>query len=217
MEKIHYTPKEYKSQVNIYAICKRIVDISISFVLLICLSPFMLFFSIAILIFSGRPIFFKQTRTGKHNKVFTIWKFRTMDKCLDPEETHNYNWNDGVPDDFLFESPANQRITKIGKIYRKLSIDELPQLLNVLRGDMCLVGPRPEIPKITQLYNRTQSMRLRVRPGITGHAQVNGRSIINHGKKMEYDHFYIENRSFTLDMQIIIKTIGLVIRGKGAC
>lgn len=188
----------------------------ISLILLLCLSPFLLLFSIAILIFSGRPIYFKQTRTGKHNKPFTIWKFRTMEKCLDLKNTHNYNWIDGVPDEFVFKSPTCQRITKIGRIYRKLSIDELPQLLNVLRGDMSFIGPRPEIPKITQMYSRSQSIRLQMKPGMTGYAQVNGRSIINHGKKMEYDQYYIENHSFTLDAKIVMKTIGLVIRGKGA-
>lgn len=217
MEKLQYTTNIYESQLSLLVLLKRIGDIFVSFLLLLCLSPFILLFSMAILLFSGRPIFFKQTRTGKHNKLFTIWKFRTMEECLDPEETHNYNWVDGVPDEFVFESPPHQRITKIGKIYRKLSIDELPQLFNVLRGDMSLVGPRPEIPQITQLYNRSQSMRLRMKPGITGYAQVNGRSIINHGKKMNYDQIYIENYSFALDVKIVIKTIGLVIRGKGAC
>ena len=216
MEKIHYTTKVYEPRLSLYLLYKRVFDIIISLILLLCLSPFMLLFSIAIFIFSGRPIYFKQTRTGKHNKPFTIWKFRTMEKCLDLKNTHNYNWIDGVPDEFVFKSPTCQRITKIGRIYRKLSIDELPQLLNVLRGDMSFIGPRPEIPKITQMYSRSQSIRLQMKPGMTGYAQVNGRSIINHGKKMEYDQYYIENHSFTLDAKIVMKTIGLVIRGKGA-
>jgi len=170
-----------------------------------------------ILLFSGRPIFFKQTRTGQNHKPFTIWKYRTMVLSKNQKASHVYNWSDGVPNDFIFKAPANQQITKIGKIYRKLSIDEFPQLINVLRGEMSLVGPRPEIPEITQFYNRQQSKRLEAKPGMTGHAQVNGRSIINHGKKIEYDHYYIENRSFMFDMKIIAKTISLVIRGKGAC
>ena len=217
MEKLNYSKEIYKSQIGIYALSKRIFDVVVSLILLFFLSPLILLFSVAILIFSGRPIFFRQTRTGRHNKPFTIWKFRTMERCFDQQNSHNYDWSNGVPNDFVFKTPSNQRITKIGKIYRKLSIDELPQLINVLWGDMSIVGPRPEIPKITQLYDRYQSMRLRMKPGITGYAQVNGRSIINHGKKIEYDHYYINSQSFALDIKIIIKTIGLVVRGKGAC
>ena len=139
-----------------------------------------------------------------------------MQKCPNPEKAHNYQWSDGVPIDFLFETPPQQKITKIGRIYRKLSIDELPQLFNVLRGDMSLIGPRPEILEITQLYSRYQAKRLKVKPGMTGYAQINGRSVINHGMKIEYDLYYIENQSFRLDAKIFFKTIGLVIRGKGA-
>jgi lipopolysaccharide/colanic/teichoic acid biosynthesis glycosyltransferase len=216
MEKIHYARERNKSQVSFYILSKRIIDIVVSFILLLCLSPFLLLFSIAILIFSGRPIFFKQNRTGKHNQPFTIWKFRTMQQYPNPENAHNYQWQDGVPNDFLFKTPFQQKITRIGKVYRKLSIDELPQLFNVLRGDMSLIGPRPEIPEITQLYTRYQAMRLKVKPGMTGYAQINGRSVINHGMKIEYDLHYIEKQSFGLDVKIFFKTIGLVIRGKGA-
>lgn len=216
MDKIHYSRERHQSHASLYILFKRITDIVVSFILLLCLSPFMLLFSIAILIFSGRPIFFKQCRTGKHNKSFTIWKFRTMQNCSSPGKAHSYHWSDGVPNDFLFETPQQQKITRIGKIYRKFSIDELPQLVNVLRGDMSLIGPRPEIPEITQLYNRYQAMRLKVKPGMTGYAQINGRSVINHGMKIEYDHYYIDNQSIRLDFMIFIKTIVLVIRAKGA-
>jgi lipopolysaccharide/colanic/teichoic acid biosynthesis glycosyltransferase len=139
-----------------------------------------------------------------------------MQKCQNPEKAHNYQWPDGVPNDFLFETPVQQKITRIGKIYRKLSIDELPQLFNVLRGDMSLIGPRPEIPEITQLYTRYQASRLKVKPGMTGYAQINGRSVNNHGMKVEYDLYYIEIQSCGLDIKICVKTIGLVFRGKGA-
>lgn len=216
MHKIQYPTKIYKTQLQLSSFFKRFFDIAISFVLLLCLSPFLLLFSILLFIFSRGPIFFKQTRTGKDNIPFTIWKFRTMEVNHTQKKFHDYDWREGVPNDFVFKTPCNQRITKIGKIYRKLSIDELPQLINVLCGEMSLVGPRPEIPEITNLYSRSQSMRLRMRPGITGYAQVNGRSGITHGQKIKYDLFYINNYSFVLDVKVVLKTIGQVIWGKGA-
>lgn len=217
MKSVQYNTEVETLKNSSYIIWKRLFDITISVILLIVLIPLLLLFSTAILIFSGRPIFFKQIRTGQDNSSFVIWKYRTMEPCKNREESHSYSWAAGVPNEFVFEKPRNQRITKIGKIYRKLSIDELPQLINVLRGEMSLVGPRPEIPEITKFYTSNQLKRLRAKPGITGHAQVNGRSIINHGKKIEYDYYYVDNGSFKFDMKIIAKTIVLVIRGKGAC
>ena len=216
VDKIHYPMKTHKVQFHLAKVVKRTLDIIVSSLLLLCLSPFLLLFSIMLFIFSGGPIFFKQTRTGKDNMPFTIWKFRTMEVNHTQKKFHEYDWREGVPNDFVFKTPCNQRITKIGKVYRKLSIDELPQLINVLRGEMSLVGPRPEIPEITSLYSRSQSIRLRMRPGITGYAQVNGRSGITHGQKINYDLFYINNYSFVLDIKVVLKTIGQVIWGKGA-
>lgn len=217
MDKIHYPVKDSKIETHIANISKRLTDIIVSFLLLLCLSPFLLLFSLLLLFFSGKPIFFKQIRTGRHNKPFVIWKFRTMELNSNHLATHLYDWRGGVPNDFVFKTPTHQKITKIGRIYRKLSIDELPQLINVLKGDMSLVGPRPEIPEITCFYSGYQAARLQLKPGITGYAQVNGRSINSHGQKIDYDLFYIHNRTFALDVKIILKTIGLVIRGKGAC
>lgn len=217
MEKLQYNIETHSLHNRLYIFFKRLLDISVSLTLLILLMPLLMLFSIIVLLFSGRPIFFKQIRTGLNNVSFTIWKYRTMEQVKGGKNLHVYNWSAGVPNDFIFQSPKKQRITKVGKIYRKLSIDELPQLINVLRGEMSIVGPRPEIPEITQLYSKFQSARLSVKPGLTGYAQINGRSIITHGQKIEYDHYYINNRSFSLDMKIILKTIMLVIRGKGAC
>ncbi|MBE1557084.1 sugar transferase [Sporosarcina limicola] len=217
MEKVQYNIEVKKSKTSSYTIRKRVFDVCVGLLLLILLIPLLFIFSTVLLVFSGRPIFLKQIRTGQNNKPFTIWKFRTMESSGNQEAIHVYDWSEGVPDDFLFKTPSNQRITRIGKIYRKLSIDELPQLINVIRGEMSFVGPRPEIPEITLRYNRFQSKRLQAKPGITGFAQINGRSIITHGKKIEYDHYYIDKQTFMFDMEIIIKTIGLVIRGKGAC
>jgi len=214
MEKYQYYNKTLKETTS--PIIKRAFDLSAGVILLIILIVPLLIFSLAILIFSGKPIFFLQKRTGQNNKPFTIWKFRTMECVENGKLTHLYNWQNGVPNDFIFENPQNQNITKIGKIYRKFSIDELPQLINVLRGEMSLVGPRPEIPGITEKYNQVQSKRLKTKPGITGYAQVNGRSEISHEKKLEYDCYYNDNWSFKLDIKILLKTIRLVILGTGA-
>ncbi|KMJ55034.1 glycosyl transferase, partial [Bacillus sp. LL01] len=123
----------------------------------------------------------------------------------------------GVPDDFVFKtSTSNPNVTKVGYYLRKFSIDELPQFLNVLLGDMSVIGPRPEIPVITECYNDYQKQRLNVKPGITGYAQINGRSNIPHKAKVEYDRYYCENCSLTLDVKIFFATIFQTIKGKGS-
>jgi len=195
---------------------KRAADIIASTLLLILCIPLLLFFAIILFLLSGRPILFTQIRTGLHNKPFLIWKFRTMNTTKQEMKSHQYDWKNEVPTDFSFTKPIHLHVTRIGKIYRKFSIDEIPQLWNVLKGDMSFVGPRPEIIEITNHYSEEQKKRLRVRPGITGYAQVNGRSEISHGKKMELDQYYVDNYSFALDVKIIASTILIVIRGKGA-
>ena len=143
-------------------------------------------------------------------------KFRTMTVSAQNDERHSYNWKEGVPESFQFKNEYDSSVTRIGKVLRKYSLDELPQLFNVIAGHMSLVGPRPEMPSITDLYNDKQIQRLLVKPGITGYAQINGRSEINHGKKIEYDLYYINNCSLLFDMKIIAATIIYVIRAKGA-
>lgn len=123
---------------------------------------------------------------------------------------------DGIPDDYYFKTEQDTRITKVGAILRKLSIDEIPQLLNVLKGDMSIVGPRPEVPTITNAYNSLQARRLEVKPGLTGLAQINGRSNISHGQKISYDIEYVDHYSFWLDVQILLKTIYVVVTRTGA-
>ncbi|GAB4074280.1 sugar transferase [Barrientosiimonas marina] len=163
---------------------------------------------------------FRQKRSGRGDTVFHIYKFRSMtNKPSAPSAAaaNPYTWKNGVPDDFVFKSSAldNPNITKTGRFIRKYSLDELPQFLNVLKGDMSLIGPRPEIIEITRCYNANQRKRLAVKPGISGLAQVNGRSL-NHGEKIRHDLDYVERFSLRLDLKIILKTISSVFRAGDA-
>ncbi|MDX8343247.1 sugar transferase [Rossellomorea sp. YZS02] len=191
---------------------KRMMDIVISLISMILLSPIFLLIYLLIMMMDGRPVIFKQTRTGINHTPFTIYKFRTMRESNEVE----YGWKDKVPDDFVFKGEHNPDITTLGKILRKTSLDELPQLLNVLKGDMSMVGPRPEVPRITRYYDEQQRQRLLVKPGMTGYAQVNGRSDMNHGQKIFYDLYYVYNQSLRLDLKILLKTIGTVLRRSGS-
>lgn len=195
---------------------KRIVDVIGSFTLLILFIPAILFFSIILFLFSGGPIFYRQTRSGLNNSHFKIWKFRTMQSTEEDSSSHQYEWQNEVPQNFAFEKPPHLSISKLGKIYRKYSIDEIPQLWNVLKGDMSFVGPRPEMIEITYHYSVEQKKRLLVKPGITGYAQVHGRSTITHGEKVARDLYYVKHCSFLLDVKIILRTVLIVFTGKGA-
>ncbi|MEK4760570.1 sugar transferase [Viridibacillus sp. FSL E2-0187] len=194
---------------------KRLLDIFISSIILPIVVLFMLIIAISLLIVSGRPIFFIQERTGLNYSNFQIWKFRTM--RIDQIQKSKVNdWEGGVPEQFVFKNSQDTRMTGIGKLLRKLSLDELPQIINVLKGEMSLVGPRPEVPEITAYYNLEQSKRLYMKPGITGLAQINGRSNIPHGRKINYDIDYVENCSFLLDIKILMRTISVVFSREGA-
>ena len=161
------------------------------------------------------PHIFKQIRTGLDHHRFVIWKLRTM--CIQAVPVNMPTiCADGIPDDYYFKTEQDTRITKVGAILRKLSIDEIPQLLNVLKGDMSIVGPRPEVPTITNAYNSLQARRLEVKPGLTGLAQINGRSNISHGQKISYDIEYVDHYSLWLDVQILFKTIYVVVARTGA-
>ena len=179
---------------------KRIVDFFLSLFGLIILSPVLLVVIVLLAIAnSGKPFFF-QKRPGKNGKLFTIIKFKTMN---DKKDIAGNLLNDKF------------RLTKIGNFVRKTSLDEIPQLLNVLIGDMSLIGPRPLLPEYLPLYNSEQKKRHLVRPGITGWAQVNGRNTISWQQKFEYDVWYVEHLSFKLDVQIIIRTIKKVLKSDG--
>lgn len=203
-----------------YKICKRLFDIVASSVILVCISPILIYTCIRIKQEDGGPVIFKQKRTGLNGESFYIYKFRSM-KVQQPnnhKKEKQYNWVGGVPDEFIFKTTSgfNPNVTKTGQFIRKYSIDELPQFFNVLRGEMSIVGPRPEITDIADCYNIYQSQRLQVKPGITGWAQINGRSEIPHGEKIEYDLYYVRNQSLLLDLKIFFTTIYQAIFGKGA-
>ncbi|MCA1031094.1 sugar transferase [Bacillus timonensis] len=200
-----------------YFFCKRVFDILFSFGLLVMFFPVFLGVAFFILLFDGPPVIFKQYRAGVMNIPFVIWKFRSMKPSEEKGIRRIYHWENGVPDEFIFKSENdNPNVTKVGSFLRKYSLDELPQLINVLKGEMSIVGPRPEITDITACYSPDQLKRLYVKPGLTGWAQVNGRSEMNHGVKMAYDLYYIQNCSLLLDLKIILKTFVIVVKGKGA-
>lgn len=179
---------------------KRIFDFTIALVAILCLSPLFIIVYICLCwINKGAGVFFTQERPGKNEKIFRVFKFKSMTD----EKDENGNL-----------LPDAQRLTAIGKFIRKTSIDELPQLFNVLRGDMALIGPRPLLVKYLPLYSPEQHRRHEVRPGITGWAQVNGRNAITHTKKFEYDVWYVDHLTFTLDLKIIFMTIHNVLHRK---
>ncbi|NTZ49266.1 sugar transferase [Citrobacter gillenii] len=171
---------------------KRLLDIIISFCALIVLSPLLLYLAYKIKVKIGSPVLFKQQRPGLNGKPFNMIKFRTMRDAYD---------KDGNP------LPDDERMTVFGTKLRNMSLDELPELWNVLRGDMSLVGPRPLLMQYLSLYNTKQMRRHEVRPGITGWAQVNGRNSISWQEKFDLDVWYIDNHSLLLDLKILLLTI----------
>jgi len=182
---------------SIRLILKRIIDIFISLTGLIVLSPIFLLISIIIYFKLGSPVFFIQKRPGKSEEIFKMIKFRTM---LDAKNKKG---------NLL---PDKKRLTPFGKFLRASSLDELPELINVLKGEMSLVGPRPLLVEYLPLYNENQARRHEMRPGITGLAQVNGRNAISWEDKFDYDIKYIDNFSLLLDLKIIIKTFSKVFK-----
>jgi lipopolysaccharide/colanic/teichoic acid biosynthesis glycosyltransferase len=195
--------------------CKRGIDIFVSTIALILLSPLFLLVAILIKIEDRGPVLFPQIRVGKHGREFRMLKFRSMyvnaERALSELLSQNQH-RVGV----TFKIRDDPRITRIGKWIRKWSIDELPQLLNVLKGDMSLVGPRPPIPREVKLYNLEERKRLEIAPGITCFWQVSGRSDIPFPAQVQLDLQYIESQSVWLDLKLLCRTIPAVMSGKGA-
>lgn len=179
---------------------KRIFDLTCALIFLIMLSPVIFLTALLVRIKIGSPVLFKQQRPGKNGLPFFLYKFRTM------TNDRNQN-NELLPDEI--------RLTKFGKVLRKLSLDELPQLINVLKGDLSLVGPRPLLMEYLELYNTEQARRHEVRPGITGWAQVNGRNTISWEQKFKLDVWYVDNQSFWLDLKILYLTVLKVFKSEG--
>lgn len=175
---------------------KRVLEFIIALIGLILASPILLFVAILVKIKLGSPILFRQQRVGLNGEIFEMVKFRTMKDATDLE---------GNP------LPDEERLTKFGQLLRKTSLDELPELWNVLKGDMSLVGPRPLLVEYLPLYSKEQMKRHDVRPGITGYAQVNGRNNISWTKKFELDVYYVENFSLWLDVKILFQTVAKVL------
>lgn len=194
---------------------KRLLDFLVSCMLMVLISPFWLLIVLCIRRDSRGPAIFKQTRVGLEGQPYTIYKFRTMVQNSEQVmKTKLENVKD--LDNFVFQEKGDPRITRSGRFLRKTSLDELPQLINVLIGNMSLVGPRPEIPEIVKQYNPKQRMRLSVPPGITGLAQINGRGELTLGETMDYDLQYVRDWKFWWDIEILWKTVFVVSTGKGA-
>lgn len=182
------------------AFFKRIIDFFVSLILLIFALPIFIIVT-AVLFFANKgSIFFTQQRPGKNEGIFKVIKFKTMNDRIDEQGKL---------------LPDNIRLTPVGKFIRATSIDELPQLINVLKGEMSLIGPRPLLPKYLPLYNTQQKRRHAIRPGITGWAQVNGRNAIGWQQKFEYDVWYVDHVSFLLDVKIVLLTLKKVFIREG--
>ena len=179
---------------------KRLIDFILSLIALIVLSPILLIVALLVRTKLGSPVIFKQERPGLNEKIFTLYKFRTMTDAKDEQ-------GNLLPDEI--------RLTKFGKLLRSTSLDELPELFNILKGDMAIVGPRPLLVRYLQLYNEHQKHRHDVRPGFTGWAQCNGRNAISWEEKFDLDVYYTKHVSLLLDIKIILKTVKVVLFREG--
>lgn len=210
MENIRMSLKKKRIQLFI----KRVFDFICSAILLVLLSPLLLFIFIWIRLDSEGGAVFKQTRVGLDGVPFTIYKFRTMYK--DADKRFKLKVDKDNLGTLVFQEKDDPRITKSGRFLRKTSMDELPQLINILIGNMSLIGPRPEIPAVADLYGEHEKIRLLMKPGVSGLAQVNGRGDLELEKTIEYDVTYVENYSLWMDVKIFFKTFKVVLRGDGA-
>jgi exopolysaccharide biosynthesis polyprenyl glycosylphosphotransferase len=186
-----------------WLLVKEVFDKIVSFISLVVLLPLFLVVAILIKLDSPGPVFFLQDRVGKDGKIFKVFKFRTMTSDA-PEKTKG-----------KYIEKSNPYVTRVGKILRRTGVDELPQLINVLKGEMSLVGPRPTLPYQVAKYNEYQRKRLLMKPGITSWALIHGRNKLTWPERIEYDVWYVEHWSFWLDIKILFKTVWVVASGEG--
>lgn len=198
-----------------YKVIKRLADVVLSSIALIVLAPIFAIIALAIKIESRGPVFFKHTRIGKNGKIIKIYKFRSMvinaEELIEkftPEQMKEYKENYKLTDD--------PRITKVGKFLRKTSLDELPQLINIIKGELSIIGPRPVIQEELEKYGPNAQKFLSVTPGLTGYWAANGRSSTTYEERMEMELYYVDNMSFGLDLKVFFKTFGAVIKKEGA-
>lgn len=204
----------------LYPVLKRILDMVVASVMLIALAPVMVIVAIAIKLDSPGPVIFKQTRIGKNHKPFTFFKFRSMyhkvDTAVHQQFVKNLINGAAPAAGSTYKMTSDRRITRVGAFIRKTSLDELPQLFNVLNGTMSMVGPRPPIPYEVAEYKDWHHRRLAIAPGITGLWQVQGRSLVAFDDMVKMDIAYSERRSLLLDMALILQTVPAVLSGRGA-
>ena len=198
-----------------YKIVKRTSDVALSSIALVGLLPIFAVIALAIKLESRGPVFFKHTRIGKDGKIIKIYKFRSMVenaedliKKFTPEQMKEYQEN--------YKLSNDPRVTKVGKVLRKTSLDELPQLINILKGDLSIIGPRPVVAEELKKYGTNIKKFLSVTPGLTGYWAANGRSCTSYEQRMQMELFYIDNLSFKLDVKVFFKTIGAVLNRRGA-
>lgn len=205
---------ESSMEFSLYEVIKRLIDVVCSFLGVLVLSPLFIIIAIIIKTTSKGPVFFSQKRVGKNGKEFNMYKFRSM--VVNAEELKEKLAAQNEMSGPMFKMKDDPRVTKVGKFIRKTSIDELPQLWNVLKGDMSLVGPRPSLPKEVAQFEDWMYRRLEVKPGLTCYWQVSGRNNIDFEDWMKLDIRYVDERNLWIDIKLIFKTVGVLFGDKNA-
>ena len=202
----------------VYDSAKRAIDIVLAPVLLVLALPFIAVLAVVVKLDSRGPVIFRQTRVGKNGRLFTFYKFRTMyvDARRRFPELYAYDYSPEEAETMFFKLATDPRCTRVGRLLRRTSLDELPNVWNVIAGDMSLVGPRPEIPEMLPHYRREQLAKFTVKPGLTGQAQISGRNLLTFQETIRHDLEYLENRSVRFDLQVLVRTPVVVVQMIGA-